>query len=157
MPHSIDTETEPDTGLACLALVARFHGLPANPEQIAHQSGKPGEPFSSDDILRAARRLGLKSRAIQSNWQRLAKTALPAIARHNDGHYFIIAGYEGETERLLIQDPLESRPLTLPREIFEAAWCGELILITKRSLLPGQGSRLISAGSSPPSLNTAGC
>jgi len=38
---------------------------------------------------------------------------------------------------VLIHDPLEKRPLTLPRAVFEQAWSGRIILITKRAQLPG--------------------
>ncbi len=69
----------------------------------------------------------------------MRKTALPAIGEHRDGHYFIIARLDDE--RVLIQDPLESRPLVLPREIFEQAWSGRLILLTRRATLAGEDIR----------------
>lgn len=52
---------EPDSGLACLALVARFHGKAAQPPQLAHELGLSGRA-RAEDILRAARRLELKAR-----------------------------------------------------------------------------------------------
>ena len=60
-----------------------------------------------------------------------------AIGIHQKGHYFIIAKID--EDKVLIHDPLEKRPLTLPKQIFEQAWSGRLILITKRALLPGAG------------------
>ncbi|MDZ4261503.1 MAG: type I secretion system permease/ATPase, partial [Pseudomonadota bacterium] len=60
-------------------------------------------------------------------------------ARHKDGHYFIIGGInkEGDGLKILIQDPLEQRLQALPQALFEEAWSGELILITKRAGLLG--------------------
>lgn len=89
MPHSIETDRELDTGLACLVLLARFQGLPADPEHLAHQRGQSGF-FSLQDIVLSAKGLGLKAKALKSDWRRLEKTPLPAIAVHKDGHYFIL-------------------------------------------------------------------
>ncbi len=137
MPHSIESDGSIDTGSACLALLARFLGLPADPEHIRHQRGT-SEPFSAQDIVLAAKSLGLKAKTIESDWTRLPKTPLPAIARHRDGHFFILARLD--EEKVLIQDPLEKHPMTLPRDLFEQSWSGELILMTRRSgLLGGSG------------------
>ncbi|MET0108624.1 MAG: hypothetical protein ABW084_06990 [Candidatus Thiodiazotropha sp.] len=40
-----------DTGLSTLIAIARFHQLPAEPEQIVHQFGKPGLPFADSELL----------------------------------------------------------------------------------------------------------
>lgn len=40
-----------------------------------------------------------------------------------------------DNEKVLIQDPSELKPLILPRQVFEEAWSGRLILFTKRALL----------------------
>ncbi len=137
MPHSIEADRAVDSGIACLVIIARFHGLPADPDHLAHQRGQT-DYFSVRDIVLSAKGLGLKSKAVMSEWPRLGKTPLPAIAVHNDGHFFIIA--RCDDDKVLIQDPLEKRPLTLPRDLFEEIWGGELVLITRRSsLLGGNG------------------
>ncbi len=129
MPHSTD-RSGPDTGLSCLVQVARFHGLAADAAQISHQRGLSSKPFDADDIVLAARRLGLKARRLESRWERLRKTAFPAIARHRDGHFFLVAALKDD--KVLIRDPLEQSPLTLPRELFEQAWSGTLVLCACR-------------------------
>ena len=48
-----------DTGLACLAIVGRFHGIPVDPNQLRHDFAKLRERFVAGDLVRAARRLGL--------------------------------------------------------------------------------------------------
>ncbi|MBI5041921.1 MAG: type I secretion system permease/ATPase [Gammaproteobacteria bacterium] len=133
MPHATDTEPHIDAGLLSLVLVARFLGLPADAAQLKHRFARPGEVFVTTELLRAARHLGLKAREITGSSERLAKTALPAIAQHKDGHYFVLAKIDGD--KVLIQDPLESRPLALPRALFEEAWSGKLILLTRRAVL----------------------
>ena len=132
MPHSTDREA-PDSGLVCLVQLARYHQVAADAQAIAHEHGAPSAVFSADDLVRAGRRLGLKTRSVDSTWDRLADTPLPAIAQHSDGHFFLLAGIKDD--KVLIQDPLEPRPLTLPRELFEQAWSGKLILVTRRASL----------------------
>jgi type I secretion system ABC transporter, HlyB family len=121
----------PDTGLASLVLMARFYRLPASPSQLRHQFGCPGRPFSAPEILQAAKFLGLKAREVNSDWNRLANTCLPAIAQHRDGHYFVLA--QIRDDKILIQDPLKQRPMTANQQTFQDHWNGSLILVTRRA------------------------
>ncbi|MGH8119457.1 MAG: ABC transporter transmembrane domain-containing protein, partial [Gammaproteobacteria bacterium] len=130
-----DAAVKPDSGLACLVILARLQGLPADPAQLHHQFGQSGRHFTVTDILRAARSLGLKAKEIKTDRSRLARTPLPAIARHPDGHFFIIA--QLREDQALIQEPLEPRPATLSGEELSRHWNGKLILVTKRAGLPG--------------------
>ncbi|MCB1789474.1 MAG: type I secretion system permease/ATPase [Gammaproteobacteria bacterium] len=138
MPHSTESD-HVDTGLQCLVQLSRFHQIAADAAQIAHAHGIVDRCFTNDDLVLAARRLGLKARAVTSDWDKLQRTPLPAIARHVDGHYVVVAGIK--SDKALIQDPLEQRPLTLPQELFVAAWSGELILVTRRVTLDSLGGR----------------
>ena len=131
MPHSTEREGGEDSGLACLVTLAGFHGLAADPIHLRHCHGSDGQAFGALEIQRAGRALGLRIRALQSHWKRLQRTPLPAIGQHRDGHWFLIAGLR--EDKVLIQDPLERRPLALPRQIFEQAWNGRLILATRRA------------------------
>lgn len=124
-----------DSAVTCLVMLARFHGLAAQPEQIKHQFGDSTEEIDATDILRAAKFLKLKARKVHSPAEKLQDLPLPAIARHADGHYFIIARFhEGKA---LIQDPLKTKPETVSLDVLETLFTGELFLFTKRSMLPG--------------------
>ena len=130
MPHLHGTQ-DSDTGLNCLVLMARFHGLAAESQQLNHQFSINNAPFTQREILRAAQFIGLKAKSVQTNITQLVKMPLPAIARYKDGRYIVIAKYA--EDKVLIQDPLENRPQALPLELLEQAWSGELILIAKRA------------------------
>ncbi len=131
MPHTKELADKIDTGLACVVMLARYHGLAADQQQLAHQFSQHEEKFTDRDILLSSKYIGLKSKCIQSDTAHLSKISLPAIAKHKDGHYFVIAKLADG--KVLIQDPLESRPQTLPVELLEQAWSGDLVLITKRA------------------------
>jgi ATP-binding cassette, subfamily B, bacterial HlyB/CyaB len=77
--------------------------------------------------------LGLKASVTDSDWPRLSVIALPAIAVQKDGRYVLLA--RADNEKVLVQDPAEPKPLILPRQVFEDAWSGRLILFTKRAHL----------------------
>lgn len=126
-----------DSGIASLVLLLRFFGMPGEPEQIRHQFGRPGEPSSAEDLLRAAKRLELKARLLNTKWDRLGKTPLPAIAEKKDGGFFIIGSFkDGE---VLAQDPAIGRPQTLTREALDEIWSGRLLLVSKRNKVLGKG------------------
>lgn len=133
MPYTISPENTLDTGLSCLVLVARFLGVAAEPEQLRHQFARAGAPVESADIVRAARRLGLKARRISSEWKRLTNTPLPALAQYKDGNWVVIA--KADAERVLLRDSREQRLLTQPRHLFESVWNDTLILLTRRASL----------------------
>lgn len=74
-----------DSGLACLVLLLRFLGIPADAEQLRHRLG--GAACGVTEILRCAKELGLKARVVAKNWPQLEKAALPAIAENRDGSF----------------------------------------------------------------------
>ncbi|WP_316229201.1 type I secretion system permease/ATPase [Bradyrhizobium sp. SZCCHNR1070] len=120
-----------DTGLQCLTLLLRFHQVAVDPAQIAHQFA--GARIGIAEMLRCAKQLKVKARAISETWQGLKKLPLPAIVERKDGTYVII-GQVAE-DGALIQDPLVNRPQSVKREEFEANWTGHVVLLTRRASL----------------------
>lgn len=129
----------PDTGIACLIMMARLHGVAADPDQLAHEFKSDRTPFSAVDILHAAKKLGLIARRIAPAPDRLSTTPLPAIACDHEGGFFIIAQYD--KDKVLIHDPQRERPELLSHASWQARWSGELILFTSRASLAGELAR----------------
>ncbi|MFT5396620.1 MAG: subfamily B ATP-binding cassette protein HlyB/CyaB, partial [Gammaproteobacteria bacterium] len=125
-----------DSGLVCLVMLSRLHDMPADPGQLKHHYGQSENLFTDSEILRGAKSLGLKARSISSNLEKLSKTQLPAIAQHQDGHYFILA--QAAEDKVLIQDPLNQSPESLSIDEFQERWNGQFILITTRAGLFGE-------------------
>ncbi|WP_164887390.1 type I secretion system permease/ATPase [Hahella sp. KA22] len=128
-----------DTGLAALVMLARFHQVAADPAQIQHHFGTHENAFTEQALIRASRHLKLKAKAFTSSWEKLAHIALPAIAATQDGRYVVLA--RAAEDKVLIQDPASQGPQTLSKDEFMALWSGRLILITKRSVLPGMSGK----------------
>ena len=92
-----------DTGLACFAIMANFFEKPISIDQIKHKYDRQNSHFEEYELLQLAKEFSFKARFVETKWERLDKTALPAIAQSKDNTYFII-GKVAE-DKVLIQDP----------------------------------------------------
>ncbi|OCI90920.1 peptidase C39 [Agrobacterium sp. 13-626] len=131
MLDTTEVNRAPTAGVETFVLLLRFHGVAADPAQIRHRFG--GAEIGLQEMLRCSKEFELKARAISSNWSRLAKITLPAIAQRHDGSFFILG--QVSATGVLIQDPVVGRPQELSRADFEAQWNGRLLLMTRRASL----------------------
>lgn len=113
-----------------LALIARFHGVAADIQQIRHNSGKNAGDFSSSDLVRAARDLGLKSRAVRVSIADLAKLPLPLLAKNQDGQFVVLARLEGE--EVLLHDVATGQPVRAQLEALDELLSGDVVLVTRQ-------------------------
>jgi subfamily B ATP-binding cassette protein HlyB/CyaB len=120
-----------DAGLQCLTLLLRFHQVAIDPGQIAHQFA--GTPIGVPEMLRCAKDLKLKARAIAADWAGLMKLPLPAIVELKD-KTFIIVG-KVSTDDALVQGPSDGRPQIIKRAEFEQSWSGRIVLMARRASL----------------------
>jgi ATP-binding cassette, subfamily B, bacterial HlyB/CyaB len=129
------SSSAPDSGLLAFVALLRLLAKPADAAQLRHQFAPDGEAFDADHILRAAKQMGLKARLERTDGSRLAKVALPAIARLKDGSYALLA--RASADRVLLHDFATNRPVIEQLAAFEARWTGELILLTTRERIAG--------------------
>src|ERR1700675_2290990 len=118
-----------DSGLEALVMLLHFQGVAADREQIKHRLGT--EKIGAPEILRCARDLGLKARSFRTDWSRLARTPLPAIATLRAGGFMVIG--KAPEDQALVQVPGEARPAFMTRAELLAIWDGGLILMTRRA------------------------
>ena len=124
-----------DSGLVCLVMMARLHGVAADADQLTHEFAEGTQGLGERGMLLAAKKLGLHARVVRQDDARMAKAPLPAVAVGADGDFFIIARIDGE--QVLIQSPAVGRP-----ELLTLAQCmtrcgGKLMLFTSRASLAG--------------------
>src|SRR5579862_1527161 len=120
-----------DSGLQCLSLLLRFHQIAIDPAQIAHQFSSA--PIGVTEMLRCAKQLKLRARAVTENWNGLTKLPLPAIVELKDKTFLIIGKVSAEDA--LVQAPSEGRPRIIKRAEFEYDWTGRVVLMTRRASL----------------------
>ena len=118
-----------DPGLEALVTLLRLQGVAADAEQIRHRLGT--DKIGAPEMLRCAKDFGLKARAYRTDWSRLARTPLPAIAALRDGGFLVVA--KAAEDKVLVQSPQTSRPALMTRVELVAVWDGTLILMTRRA------------------------
>lgn len=125
-----------DPGLASLVLIARFHGIATDDAQLRHAAALETDPFGEADLILAARRIGMKARAVELSLPRLNKVPFPALAFDKDGNHFIIAGSDGESA--LILDPGSAAPVKCPFDRLIGRASGRVLLFSSRASLAGE-------------------
>lgn len=121
--------------LTALKIIAHFHGIAINGEDIAHQYVHDHE-MTVQDWLLAAKSLGLKAKLSKQKIDRLSLLALPALVWREDGQHFVLAKIDGD--RYLIQDLELGKPVILSKEEFSLRYSGQVILVASRASILGQ-------------------
>ena len=119
-----------DNGAWALSLCLQVLGISSDPYQIYHESGKSGV-LDEEDLLRSSLGYPVKSKIINSNINKLYKTALPTIACLKNGNFCVVG--QVSNEGILVQGASDNRPILLSLEEFNDIWVGRLILITRRA------------------------
>jgi subfamily B ATP-binding cassette protein HlyB/CyaB len=139
-PEARNNQPELDTGLLCLVMIAKFHGVAADADQIKHVFAIGNDGINETDILRAAKELGFKAKAADVEFERLQKLPMPMIVEiavskgeeksaisnqssaANEKEYVILAKIENE--QLLMLHPAENKPRILKKDEFIEQWIG---------------------------------
>lgn len=119
-----------DSGLYCFITIARFHGINVDPDQIMHSLAIGSEGMKETDILRAAKELGLKSKATDIDFEALKKMTLPAIIGTNNGEYIIVAKIEDG--KILVLFPGDNAPKVIDDIKLKELWNGRIMLFVHR-------------------------
>lgn len=128
-----------DAGLAALVLIARYHGIAADPVQIRHAMAVKRNAFNESELLLAARSLGLKARVVPMAAKRLANTPFPALVLNGAGRHFILAGCDGPTA--LVLQPEAPAPAVKAVDEVVARSNGRVMLFASRASLSGELAR----------------
>jgi subfamily B ATP-binding cassette protein HlyB/CyaB len=137
--ETVEASAPVDSGLACLVVLARFHGVAADPAQLAHEFQEGEKPFGMQEILLAARALKLKAKKIEASMERLAKLPLPAMAMDGVGGFFVLA--RADETSVLIHDPCAGQPQKLSLAQLRERWSGSAVLFTSRASIAGDWAR----------------
>jgi len=117
-----------------LALVARSHGVQTTAAQLAHQMALgrgAGALPTAEDIVRAAKLIGLRGRIVRSpSARRLRNIPFPAIMRQRDSSWVILGG-EANPDLFRVFDPIANEKEQLSVDEILKRLDGEVILIGK--------------------------
>lgn len=120
-----------DSGIQCLITIAVYYGIAADAKQLRHLQSLEGRKMKADDILRAAKKLRLKSKKARINEKSIKKMTLPAILILADGQFIIAA--KADNQKVLILYPFERIPKMVDYNQLCEIWKGEILLFTPRN------------------------
>jgi ATP-binding cassette, subfamily B, bacterial HlyB/CyaB len=135
-----------DTGLLSLTIVAKHYRIPVEVEQIRHELGLGDRLADGEDLLRAARRLGLKARLFAAQpSRRLATVPTPVLLGRHDGTFIILAVRHGNGVCRII-DPQSERVAETSLDEVAGHWSGQMLLVTRRAWGAGVDPKRFSFG-----------
>ena len=125
--------------LACFVLLAKYLGVAADPEQIAHDRGQGDDPYSLEDLSRIARKLGLIARLRPAQAAELRKLPVPALLETTSGDAVILLRVEDEAikPRYLVQRGDSERPEVWSGTDLAERFDGRALLLTSREAMTG--------------------
>lgn len=105
-PSILQTEAA-ECGLACLAMVASFHGYRVDLASLRHKHAISLKGTNLKWLREMASRLELRSRAVKLELDHLDKLALPAILHWDMNHFVVLTEVRKNT--LVVHDPARGR------------------------------------------------
>jgi ATP-binding cassette subfamily B protein RaxB len=101
-PLILQTEAV-ECGLACLAMVASFHGYRIDLASLRHKHAISLKGTNLKRLIEIASRLQLKPRAVKLELEHLDKLVLPAILHWDMNHFVVLT--EIQKKALVVHDP----------------------------------------------------
>jgi ATP-binding cassette, subfamily B, bacterial HlyB/CyaB len=129
--------TAEPSGLGCLVIIARHHGLDLSVSQLAEQRQGDDRELSIAELLKVAKSVGLQARSLRPDWKGLValSKALPVLVTLKNGRSMVLTRLELDNEpaRVVLEDPNagDDALLIIDRTRFESAWSGDVVLIRR--------------------------
>jgi ATP-binding cassette subfamily B protein RaxB len=96
-----------ECGLACLAMVASFHGFSIDLTSLRKTHPIPQQGMNLSQLADVAGRMDLTSRALRVEMEDLSQLSLPCIAHWNINHFVVVKSVH--TEYVIIHDPAHGK------------------------------------------------
>ena len=127
-----------DPGLFSLCGIAGYYQIPADPTHLARELALGDRLSEAEDLVRAARMLGLRARILRDiTPQRLLAAPYPAIGQQLDGT-FVLIGKASEPDKLRLIDPATRIPTEVPLAEGLALLRPFLLLVQRKLGGPGR-------------------
>lgn len=144
MNDTLSSDPNPKThesGLSALCGIAAYYRIAVDRDQIARELNLIEKDVSSDDLIRAARFVGMRARKLHHpKPARLRVLPFPAIARSGNGQFVVLIGHS-QDGGLRIVDPMTQIVSEHPIDEFRELFGNEILLIQRRINGIGIGPR----------------
>lgn len=114
-----------ECGAACLAMVVSYFGRKTRLEECRATCDSGRDGVTAQTIVTAARRFGLRTKALSLDTKHFLHLAVPCIVHWNSNHFVVLERWA--RDRVEIVDPGWGRRQLTPSE-FEAAFSGVALL-----------------------------
>ena len=132
-----DAKPVVDSGMAALAMLASHHRTAFDPAQARHELNLSTGLAGDRDLVRAARKAGLKAKSYSGKTiADLEKAPRPMIVRLEEGTYALLLAIDEQSIRLL--DPVTGRLQAIDHSVFTSAFSGTFILVARRFVTVGE-------------------
>jgi ATP-binding cassette subfamily B protein len=132
--HQID---ETDCGVACLAMVAKWHGIEVPLPSLRDVVGTTVSGTTLRAIATAGAHIGLRAQPMKVSRDRVGDLALPAIIHWRGDHWVVLVSvHEAEAE---LADPAAGRRI-VSRDELSQHWDGFAAVVTPTGEPPDVGS-----------------
>src|SRR4051794_5959378 len=127
----------PPSGLECLIIVARQHGLHLTSTQLIQDNLLNDQEVTLDQLVRCAEKADMRAKLVKLDWDGLShlKKALPAIVRLRNGSHMVLLRVEGDANnaRIVLRDPnaAEDALLVIDQPRFGDIWPGDVVLVKR--------------------------
>jgi ATP-binding cassette, subfamily C, bacterial len=114
-----------ECGAAALSMILGFYRKFVPLVELRSECGVSRDGSKASNIIKAARRYGLKAKGFSRTVERLKKTRLPAILFWEFNHFVVLEGFD-ETGAAFINDPAQGHTKISPAQ-FDVAFTGVVL------------------------------
>ena len=137
--HQID---ETDCGVACLAMVAKWHGIEVAIPSLRDVVGTTVSGTTLRSIATAGGHIGLQVQPMKVSRDRLNELALPAIIHWRGDHWVVLVRADEAEAEVELADPAIGRRV-VSRDELSQHWDGFAAIVTPTGEPPDVGLSLI--------------
>src|SRR5581483_2203728 len=136
----IDDTKAIDPALIALGLLLRLHGVRIGLDLLRKRCGNG--PIGTGEMLRCAKKFGLKASVLRTNWNGLATGQLPVVARLRESGFLVIG--KVTDWGAIVARPSSQDAELMTRAELEARWDGQIVAVARRTSWSDLAGRALS-------------